>query len=100
MEGRRRGRAARPAPAVSHRRQLTLAAVSSIRKDVASEESSAPVNFRVKVLPICEFRLSDFFTYPLEALRLEYVARVVVPAATVSLSDAEVVVVSSVLTYR
>src|SRR5262249_47935870 len=68
--------------------QLVVRAVSSTTKLVCSEESSTPLNFRVTVWPASEDRSKVFCAYPVAAWTLEYVARVVEPADTVSLSYA------------
>ncbi len=70
--------------------------MSSITNDVWSETSSVPLNESVTVCPANEDRLKDFWAYPVFLFRFEYVARVVLPALTVSLSYAVVVVVSAV----
>src|SRR5690348_11461952 len=75
---------------------LGVRVTSSRTKDVCSCEPSTPVKV-IAVLPEPE-TVRDFWTYPEEALRLEYVARVVPRAATVSLSYAVEVVVSAVST--
>jgi hypothetical protein len=54
----RRGAAAHAAAPVSGERQLRFSAVSSMKKDVASEESSVPVHFSVIVCPAYEERLT------------------------------------------
>ena len=69
-----------------------MSAVSSITKEVCSEASSAPLNEIVTVWPANDERLNDFCAYPVFLFRFEYVARVVDPAFTVSLSYAVVVV--------
>jgi len=75
-------------------------AVSSTTKDVCSDESSVPVNFRVTVCPANADRLAVRWVYPLALLRLEKVATVVVPTVTVSLSNWVVVVVSAESMWR
>src|SRR3954468_10756853 len=93
------GRPGGPRPATAPRSeadQLTLSAVSSMTNDVCSEESSVPVNFTVTVCPAKPDTLNDFCAYPVLWFRFEYVASVVVPICTVSLSNCVVVVVSAV----
>src|SRR4051794_38307177 len=63
--------------------------------DVCSELSSVPVKLIVTVCPANEETLTDFWLYPEALLRLEYVASVVEPAFTVSLSYWTEVVVSA-----
>jgi hypothetical protein len=63
--------------------------------DVCSDESSVPVNSRVTVEPANPAMLNDFWLYPVALFRLEYVASVVAPRFTVSVSNAVVVVVSA-----
>src|SRR4051812_15019044 len=75
--------------------QLTVSAVSSTTNDVCSELSSVPVKLIVTVCPASEETLNDFCVYPEALLRLEYVASVVAPAFTVSLSYCVEVVVSA-----
>src|SRR5262249_22165477 len=66
--------------------QVRFSAVSSTTNDVCSETSSAPVKEIVTVCPANDDRLKDFWLYPEPLFRFEYVARVVPPALTVSLS--------------
>ena len=66
-----------------------------MRNDVCSELSSVPEKETVTVCPANEETLNDFWLYPEALLRLEYVATVVEPTFTVSLSYAVEVVVSA-----
>jgi hypothetical protein len=67
-------------------------AVSSITNEVCSDTSSVPVNFSVTVCPANADTLNDFWLYPVAWFRLEYVATVVEPTVTVSLSNWVVVI--------
>ncbi len=65
--------------------QLTVSAVSSTTNDVCSDESSVPLN---EIVAVCPARphVNECSVYPLFLFRFEYVASVVEPALTVSLS--------------
>jgi len=70
--------------------------VSSTTNDVWSELSSVPLKLIVTVWPASADRLKVFWLYPVALFRFEKVARTVLPALTVSLSNWVVVVVSAV----
>src|SRR4051794_11788924 len=75
--------------------QPSVSAVSSMTNDVCSELSSVPVKLIVTVCPAKDETFNDRRVYPDALLRLEYVASVVVPAFTVSLSYCVEVVFSA-----
>src|SRR5215813_2792570 len=64
--------------------------------DVCSEKSSLPVNRTVTVWPANEPTLNDFWLYPAAWFRFEYVASVLPPTFTVSVSNGVTPVVSAV----
>ena len=83
-------------------RYWTFKFTSSITNEVCRLESSLAVNLITMVCPMKEFKLNDFWLYPVAWFRLEKVASVdstvplVFSTCTLIVSNAVVVVVSAV----